>query len=87
MAVDLSVAEERKEAFDFFVVDGPPQADAFDVVHRHEDRGFVCDHAKVIEPAGGAEDGFRFDALNDAESMVWVNDLVTDLECHISPTE
>jgi hypothetical protein len=40
----------------------------------------------MVEPAGGAEDGFGFDALNDAESVVWVNDLVTDLECHMSPT-
>ena len=32
------------------------------------------------------EDGFGFDALNDAESVVWVNDLVTNLECHASPT-
>jgi hypothetical protein len=30
---------------------------------------------------------FWFRCLNDAESVVWVNDLVTDLECHMSPTE
>jgi hypothetical protein len=41
----------------------------------------------MIKAAGGAEDGFGFDALNDAEPMIWVNDLVTNLECHMSPTE
>jgi hypothetical protein len=40
----------------------------------------------MIEAAGGAEDCFRFDALDDTESVVWVNDLVTNLECHMSPT-
>jgi hypothetical protein len=41
----------------------------------------------MVEAARGTENGFGFDALNDAESVVWVNDLVTDLECHISPTK
>jgi hypothetical protein len=40
----------------------------------------------MVEAAGGAEDCFGFDALNDAESVIWVNDLVTNLECHMSPT-
>jgi hypothetical protein len=40
----------------------------------------------MVEAACGTEDGFGFDALNDAESVVWVNDLVTNLECHMSPT-
>jgi hypothetical protein len=25
--------------------------------------------------------------LHDAESVIWVNDLVTNLKCHMSPTE
>jgi hypothetical protein len=41
----------------------------------------------MVEAAGGAEDGLGFDALNDAEPVIWVNDLVTNLECHMSPTE
>jgi hypothetical protein len=40
----------------------------------------------MVEAARGPEDGFGFYSLNDAESMVWVNDLVTNLECHMSPT-
>src|SRR5260221_10647510 len=39
----------------------------------------------MIETAGCAEDCLGFDALNYAESVVWVNDLVTDLKCHTSP--
>jgi hypothetical protein len=41
----------------------------------------------MVEAAGGAEDCFGFDALHDAEPMIWVNDLVTNLKCHMSPTE
>src|SRR5438309_4766551 len=39
----------------------------------------------MIKTAGRPENGFGLDALNNAESMVWVNDLVTNLECHMSP--
>ena len=39
----------------------------------------------MVEPAGGPEDGLLFDAFNDAETMIRVNDLVTSLECHVSP--
>src|SRR5260221_2247674 len=39
----------------------------------------------MIETAGCAEDCLGFDALNYAEAVVWVNDLVTDLKCHTSP--
>jgi hypothetical protein len=83
--VDLAVAEKREEPFDLLVADCPPQSHAVDVVHRNENRRFVRDHPEMIEAAGGAEDCFGFDALNDAESVIWVNDLVTNLECHISP--
>jgi hypothetical protein len=31
------------------------------------------------------ENGFLFHPLHDAEPMVWVDDLVADLECHVSP--
>ena len=73
------------ETVDFIVCDGTTQADAVDVVDRDEHRRVVGDHAQVIKAAGGSEDGFSFDALNDAESVVRVNDLVTDLKCHMSP--
>ena len=76
---------EGKIARYLFVADGAPQAHAVDVVQRDEHGGFVGDHAEVIEAAGGAKNGFSFDALNDAESVIWVNDLVTNLECHTSP--
>jgi hypothetical protein len=39
----------------------------------------------MIKTAGGTEDCLCFDALNYAESVIWVNDLVTNLECHTSP--
>jgi hypothetical protein len=39
----------------------------------------------MIKTAGCTEDCLCFDALNYAESVIWVNDLVTNLECHTSP--
>ena len=87
MVVDLAIAEQREEPLDFLVLDRASQADAIDVVDRHENGGLVRDHSKVIKTAGGAEDCLRLDALHDAESMIWVNDLVTNLKCHMSPTE
>src|SRR6185503_11356400 len=58
------------------------QPDAVDVVERHEHRGFVGDDPQVIKAAGGAEDGLLFDPSYDAEPLVGVNDLVSDLKCH-----
>jgi len=75
------------QSLDLFVTDGAAQADAVDVVHGHQNGRFVGNHPQMIETAGCTEDGFGFDALDDAESVVWVNDLVTDFECHVSPTE
>ena len=85
MVVDLPVAEKTEQPIDLFVIDSAAQADAVNVVHRDEHCGFVRDHSQVVKTAGGSEDCFCFDALNDAEPVVWVNDLVTDLECHMSP--
>jgi hypothetical protein len=85
MIVDLAVAEEGEQPLDFFVADGAAEANAVNVIHRHEHGCFVGDHSQMIETASCSQDGFGFDALNDAESVVWVNDLVTDLECHMSP--
>jgi hypothetical protein len=87
MIVDLAVAKEGKQPLDFFVVDGASETNAVNVIYRHQDGRFVGHHPQMIETASSSQDGFGFDALNDAESVVWVNDLVTDLECHMSPTE
>src|SRR5205807_2066771 len=40
---------------------------------------------QMIEPARCSENGLFFDALDDPEPMVRVNDLVADFECHESP--
>jgi hypothetical protein len=41
----------------------------------------------VKETARGAQNSFFFDPFDDAESVVRVDDLVADLECHVSPVE
>ena len=85
MVVDLSVAEKIEQPFDFFIRNGAPQADAVDIRERNEYGRFVGDDAKMIETASGAENGFFFDALDDPETMIRVDDLVADFECHGSP--
>jgi hypothetical protein len=39
----------------------------------------------VKEAAGGPKNGFIFDAFDDAQTMIRVNDLVADLKRHGSP--
>jgi hypothetical protein len=85
MIVDLAVAEQAKQAVDLFVADGTAKTYTVDVVDGYEYGGFIRHHAKVIKAARRPKNGFGFDALNNAESVIWVNDLVTNLECHTSP--
>jgi len=61
-----------------------PQPAPIGIVDRHEARRFIG-HAELIEAARRAHDGFGLDALNDAEPVVRVNDLVANLECHVTP--
>jgi hypothetical protein len=39
----------------------------------------------MIKAAGGAQNGFVFDAFYDPETMIRVDDLVADFKCHGSP--
>ena len=83
----LAVAQETKEPLDLFVGDGLSQTDVVDVGDRHEHRRVVRHDPQMKEAAGCTENGFLFNPFDDAESMVRVDDLVTDLECHVSPVE
>ena len=85
MVVDLAVAEQTEQPLDFVVADGAAEADAVDVAHRHEHGRVVGDDPEMVKAAGGAENGFVFDALDDPETMIRVNDLVADFKCHGSP--
>ncbi len=85
LAVDLPVTENPEQAIDFGVANRAAQADAVGVPDRHEHHRLVRRNAERVEPARSAEDGFLFDALDDAETVIRVDDLVTDLECHVSP--
>src|SRR5262245_3684434 len=85
MIVDLAVPEEDEEALDFLVADGSPQPDTVNIGDRHEHGRFVCYDAKVIEAAGRSKNGFLFDSFDNAQTMVRVDDLVSDLKCHGSP--
>mgnify|MGYP003350153633 CR=1 FL=1 len=69
----------------FLVLDRLAETHAVDVGDRHEHRRVIADDAKVKETAGGTQDGLLFDPFDDPETMVRVDDLVTNLECHASP--
>ena len=87
MIVDAAVTEKAEETLDLFVGDGLPQTDVVDVGDGHEHRRVVRHDPQMKKAAGGAKNGFFFDTFNDAESMIRVDDLVTELECHVSPVE
>src|SRR5947199_272288 len=81
----LAVAEQAEQPLDFAVGDRAAQADAVDVAHRHEHGRVVGNDAQMIEAAGSSENSFVFDAFDDAETVIRVNDLVADFKCHGSP--
>jgi hypothetical protein len=83
--IDTPVTELVEEAFDFFIADGFPQPDVVDVRNRHEYGRVVRDYSEMEESTRGTQNSFFFDAFDDAEPMIRVDDLVTELECHVSP--
>ena len=85
LAVDLAVAEDSEQAIDFGVTNRAAQSDAVGVADGHEHHRLVRGNAEGVESARRAENGLLFDALDDAETVIRVDDLVTDLECHVSP--
>jgi hypothetical protein len=66
------------------VADSAPESDAVDVVDGHENRRFVR-HPELIKTTRRAHDGLGLDALDHTKTVIRVNDLVSDIECHVSP--
>ena len=85
MVVDLAVPQTAEQLLHVGIRNRAPQPDFAGIGDWHENRRFVGDDPEMIEPARGAEDGLVFDTLDNAKTMVRVNDLVTDLESHESP--
>ena len=85
MIVDLAVAQEVEQPFDFFIGDGLAQADVVDVGDGDEHGRVIRHDPQVKETAGGAQNCFFFNAFDDTEPVVRVDDLVADLKCHVSP--
>src|ERR1051325_1198971 len=85
MIVNLAVAQKREEAIDLFVGDRLAKADAVNVCNGNQHGRVVGHDAQVKKTARRTENSFFFDAFNDTEPMVRVDDLVADLECHVSP--
>ena len=85
MVVDTAVAKEREQSIDLLVGNRLSQTNAVDVRDRDEHRGVIGNNAKVKKSAGGTENRFLFDALDDPEPVIWVDDLVADLKCHVFP--
>src|SRR5688572_9456278 len=85
MVVDLPVAQEVENPIDLIVGDFLAKSDAVNVGDRHQHRRVVRDDAQVEKTAGSTKNSFLFDPFDDTETMVRVDDLVAELECHVSP--
>ena len=68
-----------------FVRDRLAKADVVYVDDRNQDGGVIRDDAEMEETERLTKNGFLFDPFNDTEPVVRVDDLVADLECHVSP--
>ena len=78
--VDLAVAEQMKQPLHFFVGDGAPQSDVVDIHHWNEDRRLVREDAEMKKSARRPENRFFLDFFYNAETVIWVNDLVANLK-------
>ena len=67
VAVDLAVAEQHEQPFDFFVRDGPAQTNVVDIGDRHEHRRFIRQDSEMEKTASSSENGLFFDLLDDPE--------------------
>src|SRR5688500_5796504 len=83
MVVDLAVAQQHEQAFNFFVRDGPTQAYVVDVGDRNQNGRFIRQDPQMEKPASSTENRLLFNFFDDPETMVRVNDLVTDLKSHV----
>ena len=85
MVVNLTVAQPAEQPVDVRVGNRPTQANFIRVGQGHQHGGLVRDDLEMVKPASRPEDCLFFDALDDAKSMIRVNDLVTNQESHESP--
>ena len=84
-AIDPAIAQQQENPLHLFVVNRLPQADAVHVRDRHEHSCVIADDSEMEESTRRTENGLLFDPFNNPETMVRVDDLVTNLECHASP--
>ena len=85
MVINLAVAEQPEEPFDFLVADGATKTNAVDVADWDEHGRVVGCDPKVVETARRAEDRLVLNPLDDAQTMIRVYDLVTDFNVTKSP--
>jgi len=83
MVIDLSVAEQHEQPFNFFVRNGAAETNVVDIGDGHEHRRLIRQNSEVEKTASCSENGLFFDLLDDPESMIRVYDLVTDLKSHV----
>jgi hypothetical protein len=83
VVIDFAVAQQLEQAFNFLVRDGPAQANVIDIRDRHKHRRLVRQNSEVEKTASSTENSLLFDLLDDPESMIRVDDLVTDLKSHV----
>ena len=80
--LDLAVAEQGEDLADVGGADHRAQAHAVGVLLRHPHAGVVGEDPELVEADLAAGDRARLDALDDADAVIRVDDLLTDLELH-----
>src|SRR5262249_15872537 len=80
--VDPSVPQQVEDLADVVGGDDVPQADAIGVLLGHPDAGVVRQDTELVEADLSGRRGTGLDALHDADAVVRVDDLLTDLEIH-----
>jgi hypothetical protein len=83
VVVDLAIAQQLEQPFNFFVRNGSSQANVVDIRNRHKHGRLVRQNPEMEKTAGSTENCLLFDLLDDPESMIRVDDLVTDLKSHV----
>src|SRR6185295_5866395 len=83
--LDLTVAQHGEDLLDVTHADDVTKADPVGVLLGHPDSRIVRQDPELVKTDLPRRRGTRLNALDDPDSVVWVDDLLTDLEIQSGP--
>jgi len=84
-ATEPAVTAVVYEGARLIIGDGSSEPNALDVFDRNQNGRVARNHPQRIKATGGSHNCLFFDSLNYTKSVIWVNDLIANIKCHISP--